>query len=247
MKAFTGFTRSEDFTPLPAAFFDQLLPAMDDLAELKLLLHVIALLARQKGWPRCVSRSQLSRDEQLRASLAAIGDLRSIPDLLDHALERASQRAALLRITVKDGDGSEEWFLLNTERGRAFVRDVRVPGSDASAQSLALFREKAAAPAATLEAPRPNIFALYEQNVGLLNRLIAEDLMEAEATYPDIWIEEAFRIAVQTNKRNWRYIKAILARWAAEGREDGTIRRHTGEVRDAETDSSGAFGLLRRR
>lgn len=226
--------------PLPAAFFDQLLPQVDDFAELKVLLHIVAILGKQKGWPRCVSRTQLSHDDLLQASLAAIGDLRALGNVLDHALERASQRGSLLRITVRDADQCEEWFLLNTERGRALLRDLKAPTDEASE----LRKRLGTSDAAMVESTKPNIFTLYEQNVGLLTRLIAEELMEAEATYPEVWIEEAFRKAVESNKRNWRYIKAILGRWAAEGREDGTFRRHPGEVYDPDHYLKGEFGHL---
>ncbi len=66
---------------------------------------------------------------------------------------------------------------------------------------------------------RPNIFVLYEQNIGLLSPLLADQLIEAEKQYPHEWIEDAFREAVQRNKRNWSYIRAILRRWETEGRQ----------------------------
>jgi DnaD/phage-associated family protein len=66
---------------------------------------------------------------------------------------------------------------------------------------------------------------LYEQNIGPLTPLLAEELMEAEDTYPVSWIEDAFREAVELNKRSWRYIQRILERWAAEGKADEKTRR----------------------
>ncbi|HLQ35664.1 MAG TPA: hypothetical protein VK457_23500, partial [Chloroflexota bacterium] len=183
MKPFTGFPNAKDVVVLPLAFFDQLLPQMDDLAELKVLLHIVALLQKQKGWPRCVSRSQLQHDELLQHSLAAMGDLRSLEDVLDHALERASQRGSLLRLTVHDGEQAEEWFLLNTERGRALLRDLKGSGEEASELRKRLGTSETAA----IDVSRPNVFSMYEQNVGLLTRMIAEELMEAEATYPEVW------------------------------------------------------------
>ena len=72
---------------------------------------------------------------------------------------------------------------------------------------------------------KPNIFALYEQNIGLLTPMIAEELKEAEKLYPVSWIEEAFKEAVSLNKRNWRYISRILERWASEGKDSGEFRR----------------------
>ncbi len=70
-----------------------------------------------------------------------------------------------------------------------------------------------------VEVDRPNIFALYEQNIGLLTPLIAEDLKDAVNHYPEEWIEDAFREALQHNKRKWSYISAILRRWETEGRQ----------------------------
>ena len=48
---------------------------------------------------------------------------------------------------------------------------------------------------------RPNIFTLYEQNIGLLTPLIADQLRDMEKSYPPDWIDEAFTIAVGRNKR----------------------------------------------
>jgi len=70
-----------------------------------------------------------------------------------------------------------------------------------------------------------NIFALYEQNIGMITPLIAEELKEAEKLYPPRWIEEAFKEAVTLNKRSWRYIDRILERWASEGKDSGEYKR----------------------
>ncbi len=72
--------------------------------------------------------------------------------------------------------------------------------------------------------PKPNIFALYEENIGLLTPMIAEELKEAEKRYPGKWIEEAFREAVVLNKRSWRYIARILESWASGGKDSGEHR-----------------------
>jgi DNA replication protein len=73
--------------------------------------------------------------------------------------------------------------------------------------------------------PAVNIFALYEQNIGMITSIIAEELKEAEKLYPPQWIEEAFKEAVTLNKRNWKYIARILERWASEGKDSGEYRR----------------------
>ncbi len=75
-----------------------------------------------------------------------------------------------------------------------------------------------------LDLERPNIFRLYEENIGPLTPLIADTLREAEQTYPTDWIEEAIRKAVLNNARHWRYVEAILRNWKEKGRDD-TDRR----------------------
>ena len=72
----------------------------------------------------------------------------------------------------------------------------------------------------------PNIFSLYEANIGMLTPMIADDLREAESLYPASWIEDAFREAVEQNKRSWRYVERILERWSQEGKGNGQPRRY---------------------
>lgn len=75
------------------------------------------------------------------------------------------------------------------------------------------------------ETPVVNIFALYEQNIGIITPMIAEELKEAEKIYPRRWIEDAFKEAVALNKRSWRYIARILERWSSEGKDSGEHKR----------------------
>jgi DnaD/phage-associated family protein len=74
-----------------------------------------------------------------------------------------------------------------------------------------------------LPAPeRPNIFRLYEANIGPLTPMMAEMLKEDALEYPAQWIEDAVSEAVERNIRNWRYVRAILKTWKEKGREDRT-------------------------
>ena len=76
---------------------------------------------------------------------------------------------------------------------------------------------------------RPNIFKLYEENIGPLTPLIADALKDAEKTYPPDWVAEALGIAVKNNKRNWKYVEAILRRWKEEGHAKKQDRRDAQE------------------
>ncbi len=86
---------------------------------------------------------------------------------------------------------------------------------------------------------RPNIFALYEQNIGPLTPILADGLRDAEQQYPEDWIRDAFRIAVNNNARSWNYIDAILRSWKEKGRDERDQRT---SKEDRKLDSEGQFG-----
>lgn len=212
------------FTPLPDLFFSQLVPRIDNLPELKVTLHLFWLLHGKKGHLRYASLQELREDPLLLTGLKVAG--RRPEDLLDEGLERAVARGTLLRVSVKDpegGDSQESWYFLNDPPSRQAVEEIE--------RGELRLERMPARPGEGVEVERPNIFALYEQNIGLLQPLIAEELREAEKTYPAAWIEEAFKIAVERNARNWRYIQAILERWAREGKDDGKARGDSKEDR----------------
>lgn len=94
--------------------------------------------------------------------------------------------------------------------------------------------------------PGTSIFALYEQNIGMITPMVAEELQEAEKLYPPRWIEEAFKEAVVLNKRSWKYVARILERWASEGKDSGD---HKGNAKKGGPDKyiQGKYGHLVRR
>ena len=219
MPGFSGFpSGQQSHTPVPDLFFSEVLPHIDDLAELKVTLHIFWMLARKEGVRRYVSSDELVTDRRLLSGLSAAGQ--SPEETLGDALEGAVARHTLLRVASGEGTRRKDWYFANTQKGREAVDDL-LAGKWAPADADEPLH---------LEAQRPNVFVLYEQNIGPLTPLLAEELMEAEDSYPARWIEDAFREAVELNKRSWRYIERILERWAAEGKEDETSRR--GDERD---------------
>jgi DnaD/phage-associated family protein len=66
-----------------------------------------------------------------------------------------------------------------------------------------------------------DLFAAYENNIGPITTMTADALTDAEKTYPVQWIMESIRLAVENNKRNWRYCETILKRWKTDGKDDG--------------------------
>ena len=63
------------------------------------------------------------------------------------------------------------------------------------------------------------IVTLFEENIGQLPGIVGEDIREfCESFSGDIsWIRPAFKEALGRNKRNWKYIRAILENWQDEG------------------------------
>jgi DNA replication protein len=226
--AFAGFPPGPNpYTPLPDAFFTSALPEIEDVNEVKVALHLFWLLYQKVGEPRCASDRELLADPLLRRALRRRGDPRPYEERLRAALEGARARGLLLRVRVRIDDEIVTWYFFNTERSRAAVADLlqgvaspetllEVEGPIANADLSEL--GEGAARRLSVEIERPNIFALYEQNIGLLAPLVAEELRDAGERYPWDWIEAAFREATQQNKRKWSYIRAILKRWETDGK-----------------------------
>jgi len=218
MKEFVGFPAKMQFTPIPNLFFSSLLPQISDVTELKTTLHIFWLLYGKRGYPRFITYSELLSNKSLMNSLREGEKLPG--EVLGDALEKAVNRGTILHL-VLDRDGApENVYFLNTESDRQVVAKIRNGG-------LALVGLKAGGQAyLDVETkPPPDIFTLYEENIGMLTPMIAEELKEAEKLYPETWIRDAIKEAAKQAKRKWSYISAILERWSTEGKSDGTYRR----------------------
>ena len=208
MASFVGFPSGKvHMTPVPAQFFSELLTEIDHLGEMKVTLYAIWFLDRLEAPVRFLTYADFAGEERLVGSLGANG--------LPEALERAVQRGTLLRVQMNGGEPHQVLYFLNTPRGRAAVKSIQSGEWQPNLQEH---------PPVSLDIERPNIYRLYEENIGPLTPLVADMLRDAEQTYRAEWIEEAIRIAVQNNVRRWKYIEAILRSWQEEGR-DGTYRR----------------------
>jgi hypothetical protein len=165
MKQLTGFPAKMEFTPIPNFFFSAILPQINDISELKTTLHVLAALYRKRSYPRFVTYGELLRNASLISNLR--GGAKPPDEVLRKALEMATQRGTIIHM-VLDRDGvSEDVYFLNTESDRRIVAkiqsgELRLSGLKAVGQSYAEVEEQ------------PDIFTLYEQNIGMLTPRIAE-------------------------------------------------------------------------
>jgi DNA replication protein len=224
MKTFKGFTDSESFTQLPDTFFHQLLNQIDNAEELKVTLYSLWRVEHMDGPFRALREDDFNPEE---LGLSA--------EEIQAGIEKALKRGSLLkaeraRVPEAHRDYSEPgrndaevYFLLNSPRGRAVIQ----------AMENGTWNPEGAGSALPFE--RPNIFRLYEENIGPLTPLIADALKDAEETYSAEWVAETIDLAVRNNKRSWRYCEAILKRWKEEGRGEKQDRRDTEKDRDKYT------------
>ena len=213
MSTFKGFTDSESFTQLPDTFFQELLTEIDDVAELKVTLFFLWRVQHMEGPFRALCQTDFEeKDLGLSANEVAVG------------LEKAVHRGSMLR-AEHDAD---VFYFLNSPRGRAA----------AEAFAKGNWRESAKIMSAPV-VERPNVFKLYEENIGPLTPMIADMLKDAEETYSDEWIAEALEIAIKNNVRNWKYVEAILKRWKEKGKYEGKDRQDAGQ--DSKKYSKGKY------
>jgi DnaD/phage-associated family protein len=221
MYRFEGFPEGKThLIPVPEAFFRDILPNLDHQGELKLFLCVIWILDQMEGPVRYLLPQDLVSNEEI---LAVFGKTpHEAEATLSQSLELAVEHGLLLEVNVELEGGSQTVYFLNSPKGRAAMKAIELGEWRPTGDSWTPIEM---APKA------PNIFRLYEENIGPLTPLIADALAEAEETYPDKWIEDAFRIAVAKNNRNWHYVAAILKRWKQRGKYERKDRRDSEEAR----------------
>ncbi|MBE9505310.1 MAG: DnaD domain protein [Chloroflexi bacterium] len=209
------------FTLVPSSYVSQLMRQVEDPLELKVTLLLFYLLSRAREYPAYATRAEL---ELRAASVLGIAE-----EACAQGVDAAVQRGVILRLVIPlEGQDTEVYFA-NIEADIGAIEEWKA--------------RLAAGGAVAGSAPVQNIFELYEQNVGVVSPMIAEELKDAQQTYPAGWIEEAFREAVRVRKLNWKYISRILERWTAEGKDSGANRPGARSI-DRDKYVKGRYGHL---
>ena len=235
---FKGFPARAEVTPLPNIFFTEVLPRIENLAEAKAVMQVFFLLSRRKGYPRFVSFGELNNDPVVVKGLQNMAPVSD--DLLKQALEMAVTQGILLHIPVEIAGRYDDLYFINNQAERDTIAKIKEGALKISDVTVRTEGEP------EVEKPK-DIYNLYEQNIGMLTPILAEELQEAEHRYPAEWIQDAFKEALNANVRNWRYINSILKRWEREGKKDGRAIRHTRISQDPDKFIRGKYGHVVRR
>jgi DNA replication protein len=210
MKPAAPFPDNIGPTQFPQALIDGLIARIDHLAELKMTLFCLWAFGQRDP-----------QDGLYWLRLEDIVKHRKIHGLDEasvmRGLSEACMRGTLLPVYANALDGGIE-----------MVWVLHTPGAAAVLGSPDCAARLDAAGRLTILAPRPTVYALYEENIGPLTGLIGDELRTLSDDYGDDWLREAVHIAVENEKRNLAYIKAVLRRWRREG------KRHEGTERSAE-------------
>lgn len=202
--------------PVPLAFLTEVLPSIGTLEELQVTIALLRLVPESGGYGSPIDARSWLRDPILRASLKVAGSPREPDRRIRQGLDLATARGTLLAFSARSGRSVREWFYVNTPENRS---------------SLALMAEGALPPpratwvdddAPRIVVERPNAFRMYEQNIGPLTPIIADQISGAIARYPEDWLEDAIGEAVTYNKRSWRYVERVLQNWTERGRSEAT-------------------------
>ncbi len=197
--------RPGSFTFVPETYLSQVMRQVSDVNELKVTLLTFHLLTRSHDYPGYVTHADLV----LRAaSLLGVDEVACAS-----GIEAAVARGVFVKAELNVEVGPVTAYLANLEADIEAIERLKAKGASAGG-AAAISRTS-------------NIFELYEQNIGIITPMMAEELKDAQRTYPAEWIEEAFREAVTGRKQNWKYISRILERWTSEGKGSGAHRPGT--------------------
>ena len=214
---FAGFPASGEATALPNLFFSAVLPQIERAEELIVTLYFFFAQSRKRGSPRFLPVAELAADATLIRTLGHFSD--DPQAALARGLSLAVQRRTLLRVEGETEGRRRELYLLNSPASRRAV--ARLPEVNVQEPS-------APAQAEPVDDVLALLTRLYEENVGTITQVIADELRDAAERYRERpqWIEAAFRETAAMNVRNWKYIRRILERWEVEGPDHGAIGRN---------------------
>src|SRR5436309_11568294 len=103
MRRFAGFPAGKSGSVyVPSRFFSELLPMIDDLAELKLTIYCFWALQQREGKYRYVRLRDMLEDRILMDGLAE--ESASVEQTLRGALDAATTRGTLLHVVISETD-----------------------------------------------------------------------------------------------------------------------------------------------
>jgi DNA replication protein len=199
---------------VPHEFLRDIVIEITSPEELQVTLAVYRLASELDGDETPLAERSILRDEPLRKAMQKSGITNDPDERILTGLDLAVGRGTLIRFVATRGRKEAFWYYLNTPVNRHTVAAME----RGALSPPAIIWEGKSEPRIAVDPP--NAFRMYEQNIGPLTPLIADQITQAIRDYPADWIEDAIGEAVSYNRRSWRYIVRILENWKATGRRD---------------------------
>jgi len=117
--SFPGFPARAEVTPIPNVFITGIMPRVEDIAELKTILHIFWLLSRRRGYPQFVTYGELLSDAILMGGIDKGSASRS--EILRGALDLAVQHGTMLHLRLDRNGETEDVYLVNSETGKGHM------------------------------------------------------------------------------------------------------------------------------
>lgn len=200
--------------PVPHEFLQDVAVDITSPEEMQVSLAVFRLAAELEGDETPLSERAILRDEALRQAMRKSGVTNDPDERILVGLDLAVGRGTLIRFIARSNSRESFWYYLNTPVNRHTIAAME----RGALSPPAIIWEGKSEPRVMIDPP--NSFRLYEQNIGPLTPLIADQITQAIRDYPADWIEDAISEAVSYNRRSWRYIVRILENWKETGRRD---------------------------
>lgn len=85
--------------------------------------------------------------------------------------------------------------------------------------------------------------AVESNGFGLLSPIMADEINDLLNDFPLIWILDAMKVSVEANKRQLRYVRGVLSKWRADGR-DSPPTANLGHINGAAILSQSSSGTI---
>ncbi|MBX3069947.1 MAG: DnaD domain protein [Thermomicrobiales bacterium] len=209
---------------IPAAWFDAFILSAGSQDE-AIVLAACMRMCRDEQGVLVVEEHDLLSNDALIAGVGSTGSQTATSKIL-RALNRAVRRGALVRMWVGEGDAQRTRYALpvvSAEQKRQATAVADDPDDGARVRSY--------------DPTAPSVFTAYEDAIGMLTPLVADQIQQALERHPAEQLLDAIREAVRVNRRSWRYIQHILQNWSGPGREsvaDIEVNHETHQRRDQE-------------
>jgi DNA replication protein len=223
---FDGFNKTENtFIEIPESFISKFLPIANSIGEVKLILYFYWIQEKSGDKFNGLTIENLIADEILLTYFKI--NIKEPTKLITKALQDLISNLAMLKHSFEYNGISSDYYFINNDKGRLSAQSLLNGNWHPGNQSNFPIH---------LVMVTPNIFKLYEENIGPITPILSESLEDAENEYPNEWISEAFKIAIENNVRKWKYIEAVLKRWKEEGKNERTNQK---DVKDRTRKYSG--------